>query len=112
MKVTNENHELQGNLIKSDDTYKIIDNTILGCMAISSTDLYPGKNTRGHSHIGQEEVYMFVNGTGYMTIGDEDVEVSAGSIVAIPDGAFHKVYNTDTDDVLRFICVFEGNRNH
>jgi hypothetical protein len=37
------------------------------------------------------------------------------SVVLIPDGAFHKVWNTSpykANDDLEFICVFDGGRNH
>ena len=49
-----------------------------------------------------------------MVVGDETDEpfaVSAGDIVLIPDGAFHRVIN-DGDVNLLFNCVFDGNRNH
>ena len=43
----------------------------------------------------------------------EDLE--KGNIVLIPDGAFHKVWNTSNykaNNPLIFICVFDGGRNH
>ena len=37
--------------------------------------------------------------------------VRPGSIVLIPDGVFHKVFNTGLEDLV-FVCVFDGKRNH
>jgi mannose-6-phosphate isomerase-like protein (cupin superfamily) len=70
--------------------------------------------TRGHRHPGQEEVYIFVQGSGKMVVGNEDDEpfdVSGGDIVLIPDGAFHKVINSGWMNLI-FNCVFDGKRNH
>ena len=35
----------------------------------------------------------------------------AGDTVLIKDGAFHRVYNS-SHDVLEFMCVFDGRRDH
>jgi len=109
MKITNEKFEVIGDLVKSNDTYQIIDNTDLERLSISSTDLRPGKTTRGHSHDAQEEVYTFTLGRGKMKVGETVFGVEQGDIVVIPGGAFHKVFN-DGPGVLRFVCIFEGKR--
>lgn len=112
-----ENFDISGEVVKEDDRYVVKDNKVLNNLILSSTNLYPGKSTSGHSHIGQEEVYIFISGEGRMELGHllDDApllyEVSAGSIITIPDGAFHRVHNTGNDD-LYFICVFDGKRNH
>ena len=108
-------------VIKSNETYDVIDNTNLNNLVVSKTILHPGKETGGHNHSGQEEVYIFIKGRGKMVVGEETFRVNGKdtliepSIVLIPDGAFHKVWNTSTyksNDDLEFICVFDGGRNH
>ena len=102
-------------VIKSNETYDVIDNTNLDNLIVSKTILHEGKETSGHNHKGQEEVYIFEEGSGVMQVGEEKFLVSKGSIVLIPDGAFHKVWNTSpfvANDDLEFICVFDGGRNH
>ena len=51
-----------------------------------------------------------------MIVGTNTYNVKEGSIVLIPDGEFHKVWNTGEDEIydgdLEFICVFDGRRNH
>lgn len=104
-------YDIGGQVVKRDERYIVKDNTELKNLIISSTNLYPGKNTSGHSHAGQEEVYIFVSGSGEMELDNERFAVNQGDTVLIKDGVFHKVYNTGKDD-LYFICVFDGKRNH
>ena len=102
-------------IVKSNETYDVIDNTNLDKLIVSKTILYPGKETSGHNHKGQEEVYIFTSGRGSMIVGTKTHDVKNGSIVLIPDGDFHKVWNTGDatyDGNLEFICVFDGKRSH
>jgi len=100
-----------GDVVKDNETYLLKDNKTLKNLVLSSTCLYRGQMTRGHSHAGQEEVYFFVKGTGMMIVDEEKFRVEQGDIVLIPDGAFHRVIN-DGEMNLVFNCVFDGNRNH
>lgn len=106
--------DIGGEVVKQDDRYVVKDNKFLNNLILSSTDLNPGKETSGHRHAGQEEVYLFVSGSGKMIIdGDEykEFSVQAGDVVLIPDGAFHKVINNGAEN-LYFVCVFDGKRTH
>ena len=104
-------YDVGGQIVKKDDRYTVKDNTELERLVVSSTNLYPGKETTGHSHSGQEEVYHFIYGVGRMQLDDELFDVHPGDIVLIKDGVFHKVFNTGIE-TLYFVCVFEGKRNH
>ncbi len=113
-------NDIGGALVKEDERYVVKDNTDLQNLVVSSTDLNPGKQTTGHAHAGQEEVYIFVEGCGRMLLGtqqgeelsiDDDFPVKKGDVVLIEDGKFHRVVN-DSDDKLYFVCVFDGNRTH
>ena len=59
-----------GVMVKSNETYDVIDNTDLDNLVVSKTILHPGKETSGHNHSGQEEVYIFTKGYGEMVVGD------------------------------------------
>ena len=98
-------------VIHSNETYDVIDNTNLDKLIVSKTVLHPGKETGGHNHSGQEEVYIFTNGKGSMVVGTKTYDVKIGDIILIPDGDFHKVWNKGEDDLI-FTCVFDGGRNH
>lgn len=106
--------DVGGEVVKDNETYLLKDNKTLKNLVLSSTKLYRGQQTRGHRHVGQEEVYIFVQGYGKMIVGeetDEPFDVGSGDIVLIPDGAFHRVIN-DGEMNLIFNCIFDGTRNH
>jgi oxalate decarboxylase/phosphoglucose isomerase-like protein (cupin superfamily) len=104
-------NDIGGEVVKDNETYLLKDNKTLNNLVLSSTQLYKGQSTRGHSHAGQEEVYFFVHGTGVMIVDDEKFRINSGDIILIPDGAFHRVINDGETDLL-FNCVFDGKRNH
>ncbi len=104
--------QLDGVVVKENDTYTIVDNTELNQLTVSTTTLKPTQETTGHTHPGIEEVYTFLSGTGRMVIGEEEYHAEPGKTFIIPDGAFHKVFNNSSDEDLLFICVFNERRNH
>ena len=105
--------ETQANwkIVKEDERYIVTDNDTLNKLITSITVLNPQHSTTGHSHAGQEEVYIFCKGSGEMEINERRFKVSEGDIVFIEDGNFHRVHNT-TDSKLEFVCVFDGARSH
>jgi mannose-6-phosphate isomerase-like protein (cupin superfamily) len=105
-------NELDSNIVKQNDTYTLLDNTELNNLVVSKTILHPHKNTTGHNHPGQEEVYHFISGEGYIILGDKQINVDPGDIVLIPDGVFHQVWNPSSLEDLVFVCIFDGKRNH
>ena len=100
-----------GEVVKQDERYVVSDNRLLKNLIVSSTRLNPGKETAGHRHAGQEEVYMFIEGNGEMLLDEKRFAVKAGDIVLIEDDVFHRVYNTSEQE-LYFVCVFDGQRRH
>jgi mannose-6-phosphate isomerase-like protein (cupin superfamily) len=104
--------DISGNKVKCNETYTVIDNVSLKSLVVSKTILHPLKETGGHKHVGQEEVYQFVYGAGKMEVGTNKFDVAVGDTVLIPDGLFHKVWNTSSVEDLVFICVFDGKRSH
>ena len=102
---------IEGKIVKEDDRYKVIDNTILNNLVVSSTLLHADKSTTGRKHEGQEEVYMFMKGSGKMELDDKLIEVKEGDLILIEDGVFHRVHNTGSSD-LYMVCIFDGGRNH
>lgn len=99
-----------GEVVKSDDRYIVRDNTYLNNLVLSSTELRASKATTGHKHPGQEEVYLFTQGSGTMELDDDKFTVVEGDIVLVPDGVFHRVTAGPTG--CNFVCVFDGRRDH
>ena len=112
-----------GKTVLDNDTYVVKDNNFLFDTTLSSTKLYAGKETRGHKHGDQEEVYIFTKGSGEMIIDGDYcskrlLEVTAGDIVLVHKGCHHKVRNTAKypnrrwkGTALEFICVLQGQRS-
>lgn len=104
MKINVDN--LQGEIIRDNETYIVEDNAYLNGLTVSKTTLYPTKKTGGHGHAGIDEVYYFVRGEGMILIDDEEFLCEAGDIFMIPGGAFHQVRNIGETN-LEFVCVFQ-----
>ena len=51
-------NEIGGEIVKDNETYLLKDNKTLDKLVLSSTLLNPFKQTTGHNHSGQEEVYF------------------------------------------------------
>ena len=95
-----ENYNILGDFYKKTEAYEVIDNLKLDKLILSQIVLHSGQETRGHAHDGVEEVYFFQFGQGRIKIGIEIVDVHAGSIVLVPDGHLHRVYNTGATDLV------------
>jgi len=102
--------DVGGDIAKQDERYIVKDNTILKNLVVSSTELNPLFSTSGHSHPGQEEVYLFLDGDGVMQLDDIKFDVKKGDTVLIKDGVFHRVFAGEKG--CRFTCVFDGARQH
>ena len=98
-----------GNIIKEDERYVVKDNTNLNNLVLSSTNLRAGKSTSGHKHEGQEEVYLFIKGSGKIDLDDKTITVKEGDIILIEDGVFHRVHAGLHG--AYFICVFDSTRH-
>jgi mannose-6-phosphate isomerase-like protein (cupin superfamily) len=98
---------ISGNIIRDTEVYVVEDNRFLNNLCVSKTILHPDKETSGHSHLGLEEVYFFKSGTGIMQLDDQRIDVKSDDIILIPDGTFHKVFNTGNSDLI-FVCVFQS----
>ncbi len=67
-----------------------------------------------HFHKDQEEVYLFIKGTGAMEVFESEEkkvfvkEVKEGDTVTIPRGNYHPVFGSDKE--LHFIWVIAGAR--
>ena len=108
-------NNIKGEVVKDNETNLLKDNKTLKNLVVSSTDLRPMHSTRGHAHVGQEEVYYFIKGSGTMELIDTNGKktihnIEPGAVVLIEDGHFHRVHAGEQG--CYFVCVFDGKRNH
>ena len=101
-------NDIGGSIAKQDERYVVKDNQFGNKLVLSSTLLEPNMSTSGHFHNGQEEVYFFVSGEGEMELNSDRFKVKPGDVVNIEDGVFHRVFNTNSNQQLYFVCVFDG----
>jgi mannose-6-phosphate isomerase-like protein (cupin superfamily) len=73
-------------------------------LTLGIANLPPGGALREHRHT-QEEVYLVLEGSGLVRVGDEELVIEAGSAVFVPGDALHSCENTGTSD-LRVAYVF------
>ena len=60
---------------------------------IAFITLDPGKVSEAHYHRQLEEVYYILEGTGEITVNNEQREISKGDIIYVPPKAVHTVLN-------------------
>jgi quercetin dioxygenase-like cupin family protein len=66
----------------------------------------PGQSTVRHSHPREEEAIFVLEGTARMRVGEEELEVGAGSVVKFPHAVPHDVRNPGPDRcVIMFFKV-------
>ena len=79
-------------------------NVELGC---SHFRVAPGKYAfPKHSHVRNEEALYILEGSGTLTLGDDEITVSAGDYAALPTGRHlpHKLVNTGDSDLV-YLCL-------
>ncbi len=86
--------------------YSVVDNEFLKSMVLSGMTINPECDSYRHKHLGHEEIYMFVRGTGTMQLNeDKKFNVNPGDIVLIPDGTTHEVWNEGKEE-LYFLMIY------
>jgi len=73
-------------------------------LGVLDTTLENGAAITPHLHENIEEVYYVIEGTGRMTIGDEEKKVAAGDVIYIPPKKIHTLVQSG-EKPLRFITV-------
>jgi mannose-6-phosphate isomerase-like protein (cupin superfamily) len=63
-----------------------------------------GKGSYGHRHKTQEEIYFVASGTLQFKLGDEVIDVPAGTIVRISPSVWRSVWNEGPEDAVLIMC--------
>lgn len=88
------------------DSYLLLKKGQFGAQNLFVTwvDCAPGGEQQMHVHQAEEQVYIIVSGRGHMKTGDEEQEVSAGTLVFVPPGTAHAIRNTG-EETLTFVSA-------
>lgn len=95
----------------SRDGRRVVDHEMnLQYIGMTVNALEPGESaTYWHDHSEVEEVYVFIAGQGQMGLGDDVVEVTAGSVVRVGQGVMRTWRaRPDSDGELRWLCIRAG----
>ena len=67
--------------------------------------LEPGQTQKVHAHEGADKFYFVLEGEGKFTVGDEEKNATAGSLVVAPSGIPHGVANNSNDRLSLLVAI-------
>jgi quercetin dioxygenase-like cupin family protein len=70
--------------------------------------LEPGQTQAVHAHHGAEKVYFVLSGKGRFTVGNEERECGAGTLVIAPASVPHGVTNSGDERLSLLIAIAPG----
>lgn len=93
------------------DGRRIVDHELaMQYIGLSANALEPGEEAGyWHSHSRIEELYVFLEGTGQMGVGDDVIDVGPGSVVRIGQDVWRTWRaKPDSETQLRWLCIRAG----
>lgn len=60
----------------------------------------PGQEHAPHAHEGEDKLYVVLEGSGVVRIGDEAEVLSAGDAAFAPAGVIHSIHNSGTERLV------------
>jgi len=80
----------------------------LGATERALVDLYcvaPGQTQKAHTHGDQDKVYVVLEGSVRITVGDEEAAFGPGEAVIAPAGAVHGLVNDGAAPAMLLVVV-------
>jgi quercetin dioxygenase-like cupin family protein len=74
-------------------------------MMVGLNCLEPGQIQKIHAHGGADKFYFVLEGSGKFTVGDEETDASAGTLVVAPSGIAHGVTNTASERLSLLVTI-------
>ncbi len=84
----------------------VVESALLGehCRLFSQIRVKPGDSIGEHQHLGEQEIFYFIKGSGIVIDDGKKVEISAGDVMVTPNNASHGVINNGDEDLV-FIAL-------
>ncbi|AFA48971.1 cupin domain-containing protein [Acetobacterium woodii] len=84
----------------------IAESGVLGehCRLFSQIRVKPGDSIGEHQHLGEQEIFYFIQGNGIVIDNGKKAEIRTGDVMITPDNASHSVINTGDEDLV-FIAL-------
>lgn len=80
-----------------------------GSISFLSESFKPGDYVPVHKHMNEDELIFLHKGTGLLTLGEKEYQVSEGAVVIVPKGVWHGLQNTGTANIeMRFAYTPAG----
>jgi mannose-6-phosphate isomerase-like protein (cupin superfamily) len=70
--------------------------------------LEPGGSIGYHQHVGEAEIFVFLEGTGVVNDNGTDIPVSKGDVMVTGDGSSHSVKNTGNVPLVFSALIVTG----
>ncbi len=74
-------------------------------MMIGLNCLEPGQTQAAHAHEGADKFYFVLEGSGTFSVGDEERQTEAGTIIAAPAGIKHGVTNSGNERLSLLVTI-------
>jgi mannose-6-phosphate isomerase-like protein (cupin superfamily) len=106
MKVVNRNEATPIKTLHGSELRPLMDRTNSGISQCSLAEelLPPGHAVTPHHHREIEEIYYILEGSGVMTVGDEQRQVAAGDAIFVPRGHRHSLANTGNQPIRLLVA--------
>lgn len=80
----------------------ITDQKILGnnCRLFAQITVKPGDSIGEHQHVGEQEIFYFLQGKGIVVDNGKEFEIGPGDVMVTPDQSSHSVINTGDQDLV------------
>lgn len=89
----------------------ITDQEILGknCRLFAQITVKPGDSIGEHQHLGEREIFYFLQGNGIVVDNGKQSEIGPGDVMVTPDQSSHSVINTGDQDLVFMALILNEN---
>lgn len=77
---------------------KAVDN--INSVSLMTEEIIPGGGIPEHKHLNEDEFFIFIHGTGTLTIDDASFSFKPGTTAFVPKNTWHSLSNSSNDKVV------------